>query len=266
MQKIKRACKVITEHSQIHVIKRLPVDRKNGLFYETNYRNKLLRTSVKYIGIDMLNNTIPLEDQWLKINFEKHTEFWDKILKLKENETVEVPTGSSGNSVQEIDIPEIDKGPTILYHQSRRDQCLVFSLASVFDHLNMDHICKQLIRFNNQCLVSQKLCDLNDVIDVMNNKHRLKGEKRIRVQIRKVKLLKSLEVLNDRYNDKIYHCILENHHAVVFYKQYIFDPIFKNALPRSIKYLKLCAEMGHEESVEKVIFKAICYEYVTTKK
>ena len=92
MQKIKRACKVITEHSQIHVIKRLPVDRKNGLFYETNYRNKLLRTSVKYIGIDMLNNTIPLEDQWLKINFEKHTEFWDKILKLKENETVEVPT------------------------------------------------------------------------------------------------------------------------------------------------------------------------------
>ena len=102
--------------------------------------------------------------------------------------------------------------------------------------LNMDHICKQLIRFNNHCLVSQKLCDLNDVIDVMNNKHRLKGEKKIRVQVRKVKLLKSLEVLNDRYNDKIYHCILENHHAVVFYKQYIFDPIFKNALPRSIKY------------------------------
>ena len=38
VQKIKRACKVITEHSQIHVIKRLPVDRKNGLFYETKYR------------------------------------------------------------------------------------------------------------------------------------------------------------------------------------------------------------------------------------
>ena len=80
VQKIKRACKVITEHSQIHVIKRLPVDQKNGLIYETNYRNKLLRTSVKYIGIDMLNNTIPFEDQWLKTTFEKHTEFWDKFL------------------------------------------------------------------------------------------------------------------------------------------------------------------------------------------
>ena len=190
-------------------------------FMRLNIGNKLLRTSVKYIGIDMLNNTIPLEDQWLKINFEKHAEFWDKILKLKEHETIEVPTGISGNSVQDIKILESDKGPTIQYHQTKRDQCLIFSLAS---------------------------------------------ETKIRVQVRKVKVHKLVEVLNDRYNDKIYHCILENHHAVMFYKQFIFDPIFENALPRSIKYLKLCAEMGHDESVEKAIFKAICYENITTKK
>ena len=85
----------------------------------------------------MLNNTIPLEDQWLKINVEKHAEFWDKILKLKEHETLEVPTGSNENSVQDIEIPEIDKGPTIQYHQTRRDQCLIFSLASVFNYLKM---------------------------------------------------------------------------------------------------------------------------------
>ena len=100
----------------------------------------------------------------------------------------------------------------------------------------------------------------------MNNKYRLKGETKIRLQVLKVKEHKLVEILNDRYNDKIFHCILENHHAVVFYKQFIFDPIFKNALPRSIKYLKLCAEMGHKESVDKAIFKAICYENITTKK
>ena len=85
----------------------------------------------------MFNNTIPLKDQWLNINFEKKTEFLDKIIKLKEHETIEVPTGSSGNSVQDIEIPEIDKGPTIQYHQTRRDQCLIFSLASVFNYLKM---------------------------------------------------------------------------------------------------------------------------------
>ena len=100
----------------------------------------------------------------------------------------------------------------------------------------------------------------------MNNKYRLKGEMKIRVQVRKVKVHKLVEVLNDIYYGKIYHCISENHHAVVFYKQYIFDPIFKNALLRSKKYLKIYAEMGHEESVKKAIFKAICYENITTKK
>ena len=259
-QKIRNACKVITEHSQIHRIKRLEFDRKNYLYYETNFKNKLLRTSVKYIGIDMLNNTIPLEDHWIKLNFERHTEFWNEIQNMEANDIIEVPTGSSNNDIENFNIPDEDKGPLIAYHQTVRDQCLIFSLASIFNHLNLNYISDHLIKFNNNCLTNRTLCKMGDVLDVMSNKHRSKGEKKIKLKICKVKFLENKNVLKDKYNNKVFHCILENHHAVVLYKQHIFDPIFKYALPRNPHYLKICAEMEENAIIDNAIFKAVCYE------
>ena len=126
----------------------------------------------------MLNNTIPLEDYWIKLYFKKHTEFWIEIQNMKANNIIEVPTGSSNNLNENLIIPENDRGPTIAYHQTVRDLCLIFSLASIFNHLNFNYIYEHLIRFNNHCLANHKLCKISDVLDVMTNRHRLKGEKK----------------------------------------------------------------------------------------
>ena len=208
----------------------------------------------------MLNNTIPLEDHWIKLNFEKHTEFWNEIQNMEANDIIEVPTGSSNNDIENFKIPDEDKGPMIAYHQTVRDQCLIFSLASIFNHLNLNYISDHLIKFNNNCLTNRTLCKMEDVLDVMSNKHRSKGEKKIKLKICKVKFLENKNVLNDKYNNKIFHCILENHHAVVLYKQHIFDPIFKYALPRNSHYIKICAEMEENAIIDNAIFKAVCYE------
>ena len=80
------------------------------------------------------------------------------------------------------------------------------------------------------------------------------------MKICKVKSLESTKLLDDKYNNKIFHCVLENHHAVVLYNKYRFDPIFKYALPRTSQYLKICAEMNENKEIDNEIFKAICYE------
>ena len=69
----------------------------------------------------MLNNTIPLEDHCIKLNFEKHTDFWNEIQNMKANDIIEVPTGSSDNLNETLIIPENDKGSSIAYHQTVRD-------------------------------------------------------------------------------------------------------------------------------------------------
>ena len=66
---IKNACNVMERVSQIEIIKRLPDDRNNVQYYETKFGSSTIRTSIKYIGIDHNNITCPLEDQWLKDNF-----------------------------------------------------------------------------------------------------------------------------------------------------------------------------------------------------
>ena len=43
--------------AQVHKIKRLPDENHNAYFYETIFQGKLIRTRVKYVGIDMLNQT-----------------------------------------------------------------------------------------------------------------------------------------------------------------------------------------------------------------
>ena len=52
-------------------IKRLPDDCNNIQYFETKFENKINRTGVKYIGIDMNNQSSALEDSWLYDNFNK---------------------------------------------------------------------------------------------------------------------------------------------------------------------------------------------------
>ena len=53
----KKTCKVMNVTAQVYKIKRLPDENHNAYFYETIFQGKFIRTCVKYVGIDMLNQT-----------------------------------------------------------------------------------------------------------------------------------------------------------------------------------------------------------------
>ena len=80
-----------------------------------------------------------------------------------------------------------------------------------------------------------------------------------------MKVINTREILNDSDNKKIYHCLLENHHAVLMYRQWIFDPIFPFCLSRTEHYLRLCAEMEPEQQTSMTIYKAYYYTLINHK-
>ena len=102
-----KACNTMTTISQLQKIKRLPDDRNNIQYFETKFGNKIILTCVKYVGIDMNNQSSALEDSWLKDNFNKPDLqlFWNKIVNMKANKNIEVPIRSNENTVSSCFIP-----------------------------------------------------------------------------------------------------------------------------------------------------------------
>ena len=264
---IRKTCKIMNVTAQVHKIKRLPDENHNAYFYETIFQGKLIRTRVKYVGIDMLNQTSYLEDQWLKINFNKpETQIiWNNIINLKANEIYELPIGSSGNDPDKIFIPEKDRGTILKYQQTKHNECLIYSICCVMSYLNQDNVCFYMLRLKRELEIQQQMCNMDDILCVLTNKHRRKGEQRLKKFIKKVKVINTQQILNDADNEKIYHCLLENHHAVTLYKQWIFDPIFPFCLRRNEHYLRLCAEMEPQQDSSMAIYKAYYYTVIEPK-
>ena len=179
---IKRACDIMTKTSQITKIKRLPDNYKDMTYYEIIFEGKVIRTKVKYVGIDTQNKSCPLEDQWLKDNFNKriYGSMWQKIVDLKPNHNLKLNVGSSGNDPEKIKIPENEKGPSIKYQQKEGQMCLILSLLNVMHYLGKDIIVKKLLEKNNMIIKNSLDCSMNEILDLMTNKGLNKGEKRIK--------------------------------------------------------------------------------------
>ena len=259
---IKRACDIMTKTSQITKIKRLPDNYKDMTYYETIFEGKIIRTKVKYVGIDTQNKSCPLEDQWLKDNFNKriYGSMWQKIVDLKPNHILKLNIGSSGNDPEKIKIPENEKGPSIKYQQKEGQMCLILSLLNVMHYLGKDIIVKKLLEKNNMIIKNSLDCSMNEILDLMTNKGLNKGEKRIKkLYVKRVKNLNTMNIINDKNNDKIYHCVLENHHSIAIYSEWIFDPVFPYCLLRNERNIRICAETDSDQKTEICIFYA--YEY-----
>ena len=258
---IKKACNIMTEKSQIQIIKRLPDDRRNVQYFETKFEKSTIRSSVKYIGIDMNNISCPLEDQWLKDNFnnDKCQKFWNDLLNLKPNQTIEVPIGSSDVNILEIDIPSKDKGPPLNYIQIDGSDCLVYSLASAMNLVGVDFIAQRLVQVAKEMSQNNQMCKMNNILDIMTNKVRKRGERRTRLMVSKMKPNSTYSILHDRNSNSIYHCVLYNHHSVVIYNKWIIDPMFPFCIRRKEKYLRMSAELEPDEDTEISI--SIAYKY-----
>ena len=253
----------MTTISQIQKIKRLPEDCNNIQYFETKFENKMIRTRVKYIGIDMNNRSSALEDSWLKDNFNKPDleVFWNKLMNMKANEFIEVPIGSSENTVSSCFIPFQDRGVCLKYIQIDGDDCLTYSLASAFEIVGKTEISNMLIKLNQTFSSSRDQCRMSDILDLMTNKNRKKNQPRTRCDIKKMKPKMSWEILEDMQFNVFYHCILFNHHSIVLFDKWIVDPIFPYCLTRNEKYLRMCSEMYKNEHTVDCITVAYKYQF-----
>ena len=258
---IRKACNVMNTLSQIQKIKRLPDDRKNVQYFETKFESSSIRTRVKYVGIDQNNISCLLEDQWLKDNFNTPSlqDFWLKLVDMKANQTIDVPTGSSDHSVLNIKIPKEDKGPPIKFIQIDGTDCMTYSLASAMSLMNLDYISKRLLDLNEKMSEKNQLCNMKHILEVMTNKVRPKGEKRTWMTVSKMKPRSTKSILHDRDLKNIYHCVLYNHHSIVICGRWIVDPIFPYCIKRCEKYLRMSAEMEIHEDTTLCI--SVAYRY-----
>ena len=260
---IRRAHDVMTKTSQIHKIKRLPDNYNDMIYYETEFDGKQIRTKVKYVGIDSQNKTCFLEDSWLKDNFDKPNDprTWERIVNLKPNHVMDLKIGSSGNDPERLNIPMHHRGPLLKYTQGKEDTCLILSLANVMDYLRKEIIVENLLKLNKHVIQYSHDCRMKDIIDVMTNQKRKWGQKRItKLIVRKVRNLKTMNLINDRYSEKVYHCVLENHHSIALYSDWIFDPVFPYCLRRNEKNIRICAETFDDQDTKICIYYA--YEYI----
>ena len=264
---IKKAHNMMNTISQIQKIKRLPDDRKNVQYFETKFEKTIIRTSVKYIGIDQNNISCPLEDQWLKDNFNtpKLADFWDNLVNMKADQIIDVPTGSSDNSVLNIKIPDRDKGPPIKYIQIDGTDCLTCSLASGLNLIDADYISQRLLQFSKEVYQKKQHFNMKNILDVMTNKVRSKGKRRTRMTVTKMKPKSTFAILHDKDLKNIYHCVLYNHHAIVMYGKWIVDPLFPFCIKRSEKYLRMSAEMELHEDTDLCISLAYKYQKIQQK-
>ena len=260
---INKACNTMTTISQIQKIKRLPDERNNIQYFETKFDNKIIRTRVKYIGIDMNNRSSALEDSWLKDNFNKPEleVFWNQLKCMKANEIISVPIGSSENTVSNCFIPKKDRGPPLKYIQIDGDDCLTYSLASALEIVGKTEIHKMLIELNQKFSSRREQCKMSDILDLMTNKNRKKNQPRTRCDIKKMKPKMSMEILQDIQFNVFYHCILFNHHSVVLFDKWIVDPIFPYCLFRDENYLRMCSEMNENEDTIDCITVAYKYQF-----
>ncbi len=56
---------------------------------------------------------------------------------------------------------------------------------------------------------------------------------KVNFMIRRIKCPDSTKILQETYDSIVFHCILENNHSVALIGNWIFDPIFPNAMKKN---------------------------------
>ena len=76
--------------------------------------------------------------------------------------------------------------------------------------------------------------------------------------------MKILEEMND---NKLFHCVWENQHAIAMTKYWIFDPIFTKAIKKKTeKNFRLCAESLENETTNSALQFVYLYDFTNNLK
>ena len=75
--------------------------------------------------------------------------------------------------------------------------------------------------------------------------------------------MKILEEMND---NKLFHCVLENQHAIAMTKDWIFDPIFTKAIEKTEKNFRLCTESLENETTNSALRFVNLYDFTNNLK
>ena len=226
--------------------------------YETEvltFEGKRYENKIRFSGVDSRNVRHLLSDDWIEINFKERTPaFYRRIMAMKNvNQTIQVPEGNRNSSGNKMPFTKKELGPTVPFPQTRHDSCLFCSVASAF-HNNHEFLISHKIMHQYNILSKNYdfVPSFRDILDILRNKYRVCDEKKIRIDVRKGKYRNAEELINDM-SPMVILVVLSNKHAVALNKQFIFDPAFKKALPRTIRALRFSAELEILENIDTSI-------------
>ena len=165
---------------------------------------------------------------------------------------IKVPVGSSNNKDNWKDIIETEKGPKNQFVQVNNHECLYYSLASGFYYMGFQGLAQLVINVFEMKNVSNGETDIKNLVQILSNrKNQRFSAYKISFVIRRVKQPNASKILNESSPNVIFHCVLENQHSICLVGNWIFDPIFTNAIKKTEHNLRFCAEHSEHESTNK---------------
>ena len=191
---------------------------------------------IKYVGYDRKSCSQYLTDAWLELNFKHLTEFRKQIKNLNVGESIKVPIGSSKNQNKWDNIQTIEKGLKITFIQKNNHECLYYSLASVFHFMRYQGLAKLVLSVYKLKNLNNTETNIKNLVHVLGNKKNHKFLlKKVNFVIRRIKRPDSTKFLQETDDSIVFHCILDNNHSVGLVGNWIFDPIFPNAMKKQNK-------------------------------
>ena len=241
------------------------LEKKENVPYQTEsvlFKGKRHFSKIRFQGIDSQNTVHLLSDDWLKINFEYYRSFYEKIMSLEKytGEYINVPVGKLKKGCTEWPFLKRDKGPPVMFQQKHENSCLFCSVASAFHILNETHIAEKIMSVYGNLNSDESFQPYEqNIIDILRNSHREKGERRIRVKTNKKNYTTIENLLND-HSHQIILVVLSNRHAICLVGNHVVDPNFEFCLPRTEKCLRVCAEITNHESSANMIKKVYSFD------
>ena len=238
----------ILSYGDIQKIKLLP--KSEYQMESIVFESKRHESRIRYKGMDSSKREYLLSDDWLEINFGKFEVFFDQIMvSTNVGNYIDVPATGRKSSFTNYPLKKTDMGPKLEYIQHDNKSCLFSSMASALHFLNKPLISNKIMSvYDTLNEDGTYVPSYKDILKVTRNAYKIKGEKNIKMSMTKCNYREVSLLLKDNSFDVIL-AVLSNRHAVTLCKDYIFDPAFTNALPRTERSLRVSAELLEVETM-----------------
>ncbi len=140
-------------------------------------------------------------------------------MSLQVGDSMHIEPGSSINSSQATSPKNLRRSeinlirPKIDFIQKNKPSCLACSIASVLSYIDRNNVARRVMQYYDkfQNENSKRVFNIKDVLQVTFHNHgQDKHEKRWRCQIKKLKEINAMNLLQDVSSNSFYHCVLAN--------------------------------------------------------